>query len=325
MFQRERKRNISRLRVGAEAAEPRPLLRRRRSRRLRRARLRHRRVVLSRARVDGRPHADEAARQVARDRRADAALRRQPERVVGHERRVRPAAVPARAQSEQRARQPALAGRARFPADADDHLLGPPRAPAHPGRIGRRRQATAARHARNPTTSRSCRRSRSGCSAIATTGIRRTRSPTTPPRGFASPCRSTITWSRPAFSTPDRQPPRRAAPIEGSSRVIPRASYSFTTPQPVRYLGVLVSRMTRVDAATVALDIVPSSRRTRPTCAARRRCSSRSLACRRCRRHAAGRRAQHGAADGGREPAPGIAGPRRASAPPPRSSGCIRA
>jgi hypothetical protein len=46
-----------------------------------------------------------------------------------------------------------------------------------------------------------------------------------------------------------------AAPIEGSSRVIPRVSYSFTTPQPVRYLGFLVSKMSRVDAATVALDI----------------------------------------------------------------------
>jgi hypothetical protein len=46
-----------------------------------------------------------------------------------------------------------------------------------------------------------------------------------------------------------------AAPIEGSARVIPRVSYSFTTPQPVRYLGFLVSKMSRVDAATVALDI----------------------------------------------------------------------
>ena len=46
-----------------------------------------------------------------------------------------------------------------------------------------------------------------------------------------------------------------SAPMENSSRVIPRVSYSFTTPQPVRYLGFLVSRMSRVDAATVALDI----------------------------------------------------------------------
>jgi hypothetical protein len=46
-----------------------------------------------------------------------------------------------------------------------------------------------------------------------------------------------------------------AAPIEGTSRVIPRVSYSFTTPQPVRYLAFLVGKMARVDAATVALDI----------------------------------------------------------------------
>ena len=58
-----------------------------------------------------------------------------------------------------------------------------------------------------------------------------------------------------AFSRADRQPPRRRPP----SRV-PRASFrasptTFTTPQPVRYLAVLVGKMSRVDAATVALDI----------------------------------------------------------------------
>ena len=45
--------------------------------------------------------------------------------------------------------------------------------------------------------------------------------------------------------------------LENSSRVLPRVSYSFLTPQPVRYLGIVISRMIRVDAATVALDIVP--------------------------------------------------------------------
>ncbi len=49
-----------------------------------------------------------------------------------------------------------------------------------------------------------------------------------------------------------------AAPVDGSTRVIARTSYSFVAPQPVRYLGVLVSRMVTVDAATVALDIVPA-------------------------------------------------------------------
>jgi hypothetical protein len=46
-----------------------------------------------------------------------------------------------------------------------------------------------------------------------------------------------------------------SVPVEGSSRVIPRVTYAFTTPQPVRYLAVLISKMSRVDAATVALDL----------------------------------------------------------------------
>jgi len=49
-----------------------------------------------------------------------------------------------------------------------------------------------------------------------------------------------------------------SVPIEGSSRVMLRTSYSFVAPQPVRYLGIVISRMMRVDAATVALDIVPA-------------------------------------------------------------------
>ena len=48
-----------------------------------------------------------------------------------------------------------------------------------------------------------------------------------------------------------------AAILEGTGRTVPRVSYTFNARQPVRYLGVLISRMTRVDAATVALDIVP--------------------------------------------------------------------
>jgi hypothetical protein len=54
------------------------------------------------------------------------------------------------------------------------------------------------------------------------------------------------------FGSPAAAP---AAPIEGSTRVIQRTSYSFVASQPVRYLGMVVSRMVPVDAATVALDI----------------------------------------------------------------------
>ena len=47
------------------------------------------------------------------------------------------------------------------------------------------------------------------------------------------------------------------AVLEGSGRTLPRVSYTFNSPQPLRYLAMLVSKMSRVDAATVALDIVP--------------------------------------------------------------------
>ena len=51
--------------------------------------------------------------------------------------------------------------------------------------------------------------------------------------------------------------------VESSGRSVPRVSYSFRSPQPLRYLAVLVSKMNRVDAATVALDIAtPPAERT---------------------------------------------------------------
>ena len=52
--------------------------------------------------------------------------------------------------------------------------------------------------------------------------------------------------------------PAAVAPavLEGSGRVLPLVSYTFNSPQPLRYLAMLVSKMSRVDAATVALNIV---------------------------------------------------------------------
>ena len=53
-------------------------------------------------------------------------------------------------------------------------------------------------------------------------------------------------------------------PALGSPTVAPplgqiaRATYTFVASQPLRYLGVVVSRFQRADAATVALDIVPT-------------------------------------------------------------------
>ena len=52
--------------------------------------------------------------------------------------------------------------------------------------------------------------------------------------------------------------PAPSGTIENSSRIVPRLAYSFGTPQPVRYFGIVISKMMRVDAATVALDIVPT-------------------------------------------------------------------
>lgn len=52
----------------------------------------------------------------------------------------------------------------------------------------------------------------------------------------------------PISSEPEALPASAGAP--------PRQRFTFRTGHPVRYLGVVVTRMTRVDAATVALDIV---------------------------------------------------------------------
>ena len=63
-----------------------------------------------------------------------------------------------------------------------------------------------------------------------------------------------------ASGIPVEGSPFAAAPatFENSTRVVPRAAYAFVSSQPVRYFGILISKMTRVDAATVALDIVPA-------------------------------------------------------------------
>ena len=63
-----------------------------------------------------------------------------------------------------------------------------------------------------------------------------------------------------ASGIPEDGSPFAATPagLENSSRLIPRATYAFAAPQPVRYFGILISRLSRVDAATVALDIVPA-------------------------------------------------------------------
>jgi hypothetical protein len=59
-----------------------------------------------------------------------------------------------------------------------------------------------------------------------------------------------------ASGVPDDGSPSAAAASESGSRATPRVAYSFSTPQPVRYLGIVISKMAVVDGATVALDIV---------------------------------------------------------------------
>lgn len=57
-----------------------------------------------------------------------------------------------------------------------------------------------------------------------------------------------------ASGLPESTEPAMLPPLPGGPL---RRLFSYTSMYPVRYLGVVVSRMTRVDAATVALDIVP--------------------------------------------------------------------
>ena len=65
---------------------------------------------------------------------------------------------------------------------------------------------------------------------------------------------SVVASGIPEAGSPSAAPP---AVLENSSRSVARTTYSFSAPQPLRYLAFVVSRMARVDAATVALDIVP--------------------------------------------------------------------
>ena len=46
----------------------------------------------------------------------------------------------------------------------------------------------------------------------------------------------------------------------GSTVTLPRATYVYTAGDPVRYLGVVVSKFYRADSATVALDVVPQTK-----------------------------------------------------------------
>ena len=202
------------------------------------------------------------------------------------ERRVRPAAVPARAQPEQRARQPAVAGRARFPADADHHLLGPPGAAEHSGRISRFLAKASRRLAGDRATTKQSAGRRAAGAAGAEVAVQQSQllvsaEPGHRLRDGAHPYhragRSTA-WSRREFSKRDRRAPRLAAPIENSTRVIPRADVFVRRAAA----GPLSRHRDQPDDARRRRHRRARHRagqdRRRPTCAARRRCSSRSIA-----------------------------------------------
>ena len=67
---------------------------------------------------------------------------------------------------------------------------------------------------------------------------------------------SVVASGIPEAGSPSAAPP---AVLENSSRSVARTTYSFSAPQPLRYLAFVVSRMARVDAATVALDMAGTS------------------------------------------------------------------
>ena len=126
--------------------------------------------------------------------------------------------------------------------------------------------------------------------------------------------------SRRAFPKRDRRRRRRPRRRRLDAHV-PRVSYSFNTPQPVRYLGIVISRMTRVDAATVALDIVPTRRAARHARRLHAAAAAQSL-------NAAIAVPPVGARNTVRSPSTPIAGRNRAAArrsgPPRRSCGSTR-
>ena len=77
----------------------------------------------------------------------------------------------------------------------------------------------------------------------------------TVPADYAVVASGVLEAGSPTLATP--------ALLESSGRTMPRLAYTFNSPQPLRYLAMLVSKMTRVDAATVALEIAaPAARRT---------------------------------------------------------------
>ena len=230
LFQRARKRNIAAYASEAEAGQPRPLLRRRRPASTTTS-LDYDvdAAFYPGSRVDGRPHAAQDPREVVRARRADAAVCRQPQRVVGHR-----ATNSGGCCSCASATRTASLVNLPTPVPRDFTLT---LTVTYSGRLARSsmtdesismdrgaRRAADRSAATQPTICRSCRRSRSGCSAIAATGIRRPGHRLRHARTSASPCRPSTPSSPRRRSRLDRRRRLPPAALEDSARDHCRAS-----------------------------------------------------------------------------------------------------
>ncbi len=227
------------LRVGRQAGGARAVLQRRRVPRLRRAGLQRRRVDPAGAAVHPGPRAPGDARAQHVDGVGDAAPRRGAAGAERGQRRVRAAAAPARARPEHRcwSRCRASCRRTRTSRSSSPTTDGWPSQDldvdtiAVEGEAGRR------------TRRRSSRSSRTTCSATAPTGIRRTRCGTSPRRPSASPC-PTATARWPAASC--CRPSQVIALRDGLTQQQRRRRSCSASNQPLRYLALVVSRMSRV-------------------------------------------------------------------------------
>ncbi len=325
MFQRGRKRNICAYASEQKLAEPRTLLRRGRQRRLRRPRLRRRCVVLSGARVDGRPDADEDPRQrrngigVLTLRFADSLNVSS----VTSDEFGRLLFLRVRNQNSVLVNLPSPVARD-FPMTLTVN---------YSGRLTRQNildesvtfgSADGQRNAQPddiPTVAAGTEVAvqQSQLLVSAEPGDRLRHRAHSPDRADGLP-RGRV--RHPRSRVAGRRARRRRSKARRES--IPRTSYSFVAPQPVRYLGV-------ADQPDDARRRRDGRARHRPGQGAgaghaRRRHAAAADHALQCRdRDSAGRRAQHGAADRRGQPPPGIARPARRSAPRRRSCVSMRA
>ena len=201
LFDRKRHRNISIYPSKRKLAQPRPLLQRRRARRLRRPRLRHRRRRHAGTAVARRPRRGCASRCGPSRSAADAAARRIAGRPVDRQLRARPPVRRAREEPEHVVvNLPTTLQR-----DAELTLTITYAGRLEPQTPDRETLALTQGSAASEDMPIHRRRSRASCTATAATGIRRRRSATTRRRAFASRSRRRSTaWPAASWSQGSR-------------------------------------------------------------------------------------------------------------------------